>query len=130
MEELPVLPRGGGDHAHGRREDMEIRVCLSKAMAMGFSEGRSLCLRLVVEDLADGLAAEKRSYSFAEAVRRKPLEESASGWTASVVSWESRKSVSSFKFPILFSSPRSVGEQWGRLALIPLPSTCRGLLVT
>ena len=32
--EVPVVPRGGGDHTHDRREDMEIQVCLSKAMAM------------------------------------------------------------------------------------------------
>ena len=59
----------------------------------------------MVEDLADGLAVGERSYSFAEAVRRKPLEESASGWTASVVSWESTKSVSSFEFLSSFLSP-------------------------
>ena len=49
MEEVrrgnPVVLRGGGDRTHGRREAMEIWVCLSKAMSMSLCDWWSRILR-------------------------------------------------------------------------------------
>ena len=79
----------------------------------GLMRGKGLLSPIGVKELEDGLAAGEVSYSLAEAFWRKPFGESASNSIASVVIQESMELVNSFEFPILFSSPRSVGERWG-----------------
>ena len=75
----------------------------------GLVEGRGLCLRLEVGDVAEDLG--ERSSSFAEVVRRRPLGNSSSNSTASVVSRNSSEESKSFEFLVLASSTRSMGER-------------------
>ena len=49
----PLLPPGDGGRDYGQGEDMELPICLFKAIIRGLVEGRGLCIRLEVEDYAD-----------------------------------------------------------------------------